>query len=417
MPSKRLTDRFIRSAQCPNDQTMIDYADETFRGLTLRVNAGGKKVFNFRYRIHGRRKRMSLGIFGDESNQILLKDARKKATDILSKVHAGEDPAGEAELEHQRSKGAATVDDVIKQYKMRLKRRGRRESYLQDIDKRLGLHVSPVIGKIPIEDIQPSDIAKVLGPLETAGKATTHNRVLTMVRPLFELAKVEDPTTEYEKLPELPKEDWFSVDQLTKIWICLDEPVSHIHPMTVFAIQFSMLTLKRAGECVGAKLSEFENDLWRIPAARMKGRRAEVVPLSKSAIQLLEKIRSHPLRLNEDGDFLFPSSMKAGDHLQRNAMSRAFPRMKRRAGFNDHGGTLHSLRHSGATFLAGNGVSPYVISALLSHALTAAGVAQVTSRYNMYDLLDERREALELWGNTLMSNIKKQQKKFKPAAA
>jgi len=408
MPSARLTDRFIRSAKCPQGEQLIDYADLTMGGLTLRVNAGGRKVFNLRYRFSGRRKRIALGIFGDESNQILLKDARKKATDILARVQAGDDPALEREMERADSNSPNTVDDVIELYKSRLRRRGRRESYLYDIEMRLKLHVSPAIGKLPIEAVTPADIAKVMRPLETAGKATTHNRVLTMIRPLFELAQCDDPSKCIEKLPEEAKEEWFSLAQLAKIWVMLDNPDSNVHPLTAKAIQLSMLTLKRAGECAGAELSEFDGNLWRIPSKRMKGRRSEVVPLSDAALELIDEIKNHPLRPETDWGFLFPSSLKTNAHMQRNAMSRAFPRTKRKAGFKNHAGTLHSLRHSGATLLASDGVSPYVISALLSHALTAAGVASVTSRYNMYDLLEERRAALGLWGTKILDSIRKQ---------
>ena len=33
--------------------------------------------------------------------------------------------------------------------------------------------------------------------------------------------------------------------------------------------------------------------------------------------------------------------------------------------------------------------------------MSSAGVSQITSRYNMYDLLEERRDALEKWGEML----------------
>lgn len=413
MPTARLTDRFIRSISCPADQALVDYADEALRSLTLRVNAGGRKVFNLRYRANGQRRRIALGTFGDGAHQILLKEARVKATSLLARIQVGDDPARNDVIEDDETLMRSSVDQVIEQYMARLERKGRRRSYLYDVKMRFKLHVSPIIGHVPIVDVNPSDMAKIFEPLEASGKATTHNRVLTMVRPLFKLAEIPDPTAKIEKLPEAAKEEWFSLTQLAKLWIGLGEPKAKVHPITADSIRLSMLTLKRAGECAGARFDEFDDSHWRIPAARMKGRREEVVPLSQATLKLIERIKSQPLRPEIDGGFLFPSFAKPGFHIQRTAMSRAFPRTRRQiTSLKSHAGTLHSLRHSGATILATNGVSPYIISGLLSHALTAAGVSQVTSRYNMYDLLDERGDALETWGEMLTSAVKKEMKEL-----
>lgn len=410
MPAVRLTDRYIRSLKCPPNIKRLDYADTGCPNLMLRVMPSGKKTFSFRYQIQGKKRRTKIGEFGDDAHQVLLRDARQKSTQILANVLDGEDPAPEAPENALDAPTAITVNDIIEQYQARLKRRGRRESYLYDIKMRMKLHVAPMIGKMPIADVRPSDLAKIFAPLEAAGKATTHNRLLTMMRPLFKLAKVPDPTTEIEKLPEAAKEEWFNLKQLAQIWLALDNPDAKVHPLTANAIRLSMLTLKRANECAGTCLAEIDNGYWRIPAKRMKGRREEVVPLSAPALKLIESTKSHPLRPVDDSGYLFPSIAKPGHHIQRTAMSRAFPRTRREISkLKHHKGTLHSLRHSGATILATNGVSPFIISALLSHALTSAGVAQVTSRYNMYDLLEERHEALETWGELLMAEISKEQ--------
>lgn len=368
----------------------------------------GKKVFSFRYQVHGKKRRVKLGNFGDHAHQISLRDARIKSTQILATVQAGDDPFPKEEENEETDVTTLKVDDIIGLFLTRLKRRGRRASYLYDIKMRMQLHVSPIIGAMPIGAVSASDLMKIFGPLEAAGKLTTHNRILTMIRPLFKLADVPDPTSKIEKLPETAKEEWFTLNQLAKIWIALDHPEAKVHSLTANAIRLAMLTLKRAGECAGAHFDEINDGYWRIPAKRMKGRREEVVPLSQPTQRLIETIDREPLRSVPGDGFLFPSPVKPNCPIQRTAMSRAFPRSRRIANLQSHKGTLHSLRHSGATILATNGVSPYVISGLLSHALTSAGVAHVTSRYNMYDLLEERRDALEMWGNLLINAVDKE---------
>ena len=401
MPRKKLTDRFIRGARCPGGRPQIDYSDESVPGLSLRVTAHGKKVFTVRYQVKGKRKRFTIGEFGDLPHQILLKDARSRAAEILVDVAKGDDPGDLRDANRNKLKPLNTVNDAIELYISRLRRRGRRESYLYDIAMRMQRHVVPAIGDMPINEVAAGDIADILRPLELAGKTTTHNRLLTMIRPLFRIAKVDDPTKEIEKLPEALKEDWFTLQQLARIWMALESPEAKIHPVTIWAVRFGMVTLKRAGEVAGALMEEFDDDVWRIPASRMKGKRAEVVPLSEQALEIISEAKNYPARRIDCERYLFPSLTLPDRSIARNAMSRAFPRARRIAGLGNHGGTLHSLRHSGATILATNGASPFVISALLSHSMSSAGVSQITSRYNMYDLLEERRDALEKWGEML----------------
>ena len=357
VPRAKLTDKFIRAAKCAPGSSQIDYFDSGLTGLSLRVTAHGRKVFTLRYRIRGKQKRLTLGTFGDQPNQLLLRDARTRAAELLVKVKNGEDPAVERQRQRAAEIAPNSVSDTVELYLARLRRRGRRESYLYDITKRLHLHVTPLIGDKPISEVSAADIAKILRPLEAAGKSTTHNRLLTMLRPLFELAKVDDPTKEFEKLPERPKEDWFTLQELAKIWIALDHPDAKVHTVTALTIRLAMLTLKRAGEVAGALTSEIDGELWHIPSSRMKGRRSEVVPLSTPALEIIENAKTLPYRRDDCEAFVFPSLTKADSPIERNAMSRAFPRTRRIAGLENHGGSLHSLRHSGATYLASMGTS------------------------------------------------------------
>ena len=60
---------------------------------------------------------------------------------------------------------------------------------------------------------------------------------------------------------------------------------------------------------------------------------------------------------------------------------------------------LHDLRRTMATRLAELGVPHPVVSKALNHS--PRGVMGVTSIYNRYEYLDERREALERWAQRI----------------
>lgn len=58
--------------------------------------------------------------------------------------------------------------------------------------------------------------------------------------------------------------------------------------------------------------------------------------------------------------------------------------------------TLHDLRRTAATGMAGLGVAPHVVDKVLNHGSgTIRGVAAI---YNRFEYLEERRAALEVWG-------------------
>lgn len=71
------------------------------------------------------------------------------------------------------------------------------------------------------------------------------------------------------------------------------------------ALEFLILTATRTSETLGARWSEINRDdgVWKIPAARMKGRRDHRVPLSSHAIRVLNLMAA----VRRD-DFVFPGT-------------------------------------------------------------------------------------------------------------
>lgn len=111
-----LTDRKIQGLK-PADHDQ--YLSDTTTGLRLRVTPSGKKIFQVRYRISGRRETLSLGKFPGLS----LSDARKDALKIAHKVSNGIDPkieraakAAEREIEAARETIAHLVETWLTNY-------------------------------------------------------------------------------------------------------------------------------------------------------------------------------------------------------------------------------------------------------------------------------------------------------------
>src|SRR4029079_12432918 len=70
------------------------------------------------------------------------------------------------------------------------------------------------------------------------------------------------------------------------------------------ALRFLILTAARSGEVRGATWSEIdlETATWTIPAARMKAGKAHIVPLSDSALAILEQV----VALRTESQPIFP---------------------------------------------------------------------------------------------------------------
>jgi len=65
--------------------------------------------------------------------------------------------------------------------------------------------------------------------------------------------------------------------------------------------------------------------------------------------------------------------------------------------------TVHDLRRTCASGMAGLRVPPHVVEMVLNHRSgTRRGVAGV---YNRFDYADEKRQALEAWGRNVLSLV------------
>jgi integrase len=140
---------------------------------------------------------------------------------------------------------------------------------------------------------------------------------------------------------------------------------------------------------------DFENELWTIPAERMKMKTAHVVPLSKQAIKILLEIKPY----TENKEAIFASPLRSAKFLSENTVTKAIKIM----GFKDEH-TAHGFRHSGSTMLhnlmkieGAHGADTLIIEACLAHAdkNTVRGI------YNKAEYIPQRRALMQFWSDYL----------------
>ena len=148
------------------------------------------------------------------------------------------------------------------------------------------------------------------------------------------------------------------------------------------ALRFTILTVSRTGETLGAKPDEFDlrAKVWTIPAERMKAGREHRVPLSDAAIAIVTDL------IEPGQTYVFHNDY--GRQLSNATMMKAL-----RAVRGDEP-TVHGFRSSFRDWAAEQTDAPReVVEACLAHAVgDAAELA-----YKRSDFLDKRRKVMQGW--------------------
>jgi integrase len=159
-------------------------------------------------------------------------------------------------------------------------------------------------------------------------------------------------------------------------------------PATVGALKLLPLVMLRPGELRHGKWAEvdFERAQWTIPAARMKGRKDHIVPLSRQAIAILKHLKS----ITGDGELMFPAIGPKKRPISENTLGNAL----RQLDYPSDVHTPHGFRSSASTILHEQGVPSSDIELQLSHKIP--GVAGI---YNRSERLAERTRMMQMWAD------------------
>src|SRR5829696_4742352 len=170
--ARRLTKRVVDAA-VPRAERFHLW-DSELAGFGLRIEASGTKTFVVRYRAEGGgrnapRRFMTVGRYGP----LTPDEARSKARQILGAVATGHDPAGE----RTAKRTAMLVSELIDLYAAEgcVVQRGKRQGQpMKAATKRYTLarlrhHVVPLLGRKRANEIQASDVERLVAAIE-AGK-------------------------------------------------------------------------------------------------------------------------------------------------------------------------------------------------------------------------------------------------------
>lgn len=383
----KLTDTAIRNAKAKKKPYKLFDGD----GLFLLVKPNGKRLWRLKYRVDGREKLLSFGIYPE----VPLKLARKQCEDARRLIAESGDPSAKRKAE--RAARADTFEAITREW-LDMKRKSLAE---RTHDKRLNrfeAFVFPYLGKRPIATVTAPDLLTVLKRVEARGKNETAHRLRSESSAVFRYAIVtgraeRDPAADLRgALAPVVVRNHPAITEPAKI----GELLRAIHgysgqPSTEYALKLLPLTFVRPGELRAAEWPEFDLDgaEWRIPGARMKMREQHIVPLSTQAVGLLREL--HPI--TSSGRYLFPSLRTAERPISNNTLNAAL----RRLGYTGDEMVSHGFRSMASTCLNEQGWHPDLIELQLAHAERN----EVRSAYNRAQRLDERRKMMQAWGDYL----------------
>ena len=374
----KLSDVSARSAKLPGR-----YSDGG--GLYLFVGPTGSKSWVFIWTRSGKKREMGLGAYPVVS----LAKARLKAADCRIAVQEGRDPIAEKAKQAEPTFGecadlyVATVKSEWRDAKHEYQWNQTLTNFCQDIRPKR------------VSAITTDDILKVLSPMWQA-KAETASRLRGRLERVLEFAKVkgwrlgENPAAWRGNLRNLlPKRQRLQRGhQAAMPYVDIPDFVDRLKQsdaMAARALEFTILTVARSGETLGATWKEidFKAKLWNVPMERMKAGAPHTVPLSAAAMSILEALYE-----NRQGDYIF--TRVADKPLSNMAMMMMLRRMKHaditvhgfRSGFRDWCGDATNFPRE-------------VAEAALAHKVGDA----VERAYRRSDALEKRRTLMQAWAD------------------
>ncbi len=383
-----LTDLKVRSLKA-DGETRIEVWDAVMPAFGVRVSPHGTKSFVLMYRFDGRLRRQTLGRYP----ALKLADARAKAQDILSRVEAGDDPQ---ESNNDSGSGNTCRFSLILDDFLRLHcARHNKPSTIRSTTRLLTNEFLPHWQDRDTAQITKADILKILDGMVERGAPGAANHAYAAISKFFSWCSSRDiiaanPCADVKRPSKLNARDRILNDaELGRIWHAAIETG---YPFGAI-VQLLLLTGQRRGEVVNMCRSHVDasDEVWNIPSELTKSSRAHVVPLSNTTSQLIAALP----QLHDE--FLFPALGSSSTTFS--GFGKAKQRLDRLSNVSDW--TLHDLRRTAATGMAGLGIAPHIVERVLNHSSgTFAGVAGV---YNRFQYIDEMRDALKKWETHLLN--------------
>lgn len=408
-----LTDAAIRKAT-PGDKPR-KLADG--HGLYLEIQPSGARYWRLKYRIGGKEKRLSLGVYPSVS----LADARKRRDEARALLANGADPSDtrkEAKAQRQQAQAVAaivaagdplpgTFEAVAREWLAKVHEPAVSERYALRSRIQLERDAFPWIGSLPARDVSAPVVLELLRKVEARDALDTAHRVKQTIGLVMRYAIAtghaeRDPTPDLRGALPVPIKRHFSAILEPKAVGELLRAIDGYegHPGTRAALQLAALTFQRPGNVRAMRWEhiDLEAGEWLIPAEEMKRSKQDkatgashLVPLATQAVAILRDLRP----FTGSGAYCFPGLRTRSRPISDVTMNAAM----RRLGFGSEEMTAHGFRAMARTVIREQlpDIDPEWIEAQLAHGKKGP----LGAAYDRAQYVTQRRSMMQTWSDYL----------------
>jgi integrase len=384
-----------RTLQLPRGVKDKTFWDDDLAGFGLRLRAGGSRKWLVQYAVRGDTRRLTLG----STATLAAHEARAQAQAALAQVKLGKDPARDklAQQEAAADTFGKLLPRFLERQRLKLKPRSFEETNRHLVQHADSLH------RLPITALDRRAIAALLSELADNNGPGAANRVRASLSAFCTwLARDgyldSNPVAFTNRAVEQGARGRVLSDaEVARIWRALRSD------QYAAIVKLLVLSGARRDEIGGLRWSEVNLDaaMITLPPARTKNRREHLIPLSPPALEVLT---AQPHRIKADGrprDLIFGRGQFG---FRDWSGSKADLDARIAEAGEPFEWVLHDFRRSLSTALHEQfAVPPHVVEALLGHV--SGHKAGVAGTYNRASYIDERRRALERWGEHLITLI------------
>ncbi len=399
----RISAKSLSARQVDTETRAGYHADGPHTGLYLQVTSSREKFTRswiFRYTSPTTLKRRELGLGSTRIRK--LADARALSAELRLTILNGADPKDERDKERasaitQRA-NQTTFDEAVIQCMAAKSLEWKNIKHGQQWKNTLATYASPLLGKMPVDQITTELVHRVLQPIWIK-KTETATRVRQRIEVVLDWCKArgyckgDNPARLKGALGELlPKSQ-----KIKKVEHHPAIPYRQINQFTTelrkqggtapLALEFMLLTAARTGEVVAAKWDEvdFDSLVWTVPAERMKSSKEHRVPLSKRAVEILQAMMAA-----KQNEYIFPGHSVAKNSHMSTGTCRIV--MKRMDNFSQY--TPHGLR---STFRDWAAETTSFANETLELALAHTISNKAEAAYRRQDQLEKRAKLMQQW--------------------
>jgi integrase len=392
-PMPAINQEAVRGAlrKAKERKTSVMAWDSKLKGFGLRAAPTGRVSWLVQKWQGGRQGRARRIVIGHHP-PMELEAARREAGIKIGEHFQGVDLVS-AKQEKRRAKlkelQSPRLEEVAKSY-LKAKKNKRSQGYQKQLEAMFDNVFLPYFGKDKrINEITKADIKAHLDSKlhrEKQGIARYHFSVLST---FFQWCCIQEyiassPVETIAKPEALkPRNRALTKEEIKAFWLATGEMKYPWCPL----YRLLLLTAQRREEVGCMEWKEIEGETWIIPPHKTKNGKEHIVSLST---QSLEVIKSIP---KQESRYLFTRTLKT----PTSGYSKAKLDLDALMPEGTPSWVVHDLRRTAKTGFASLGVPKEVSEKILNHVSNSS--SDLEAIYNRYEYLEERKEALEKWGN------------------